>query len=49
MREPEFRALLGQAAIDHYFQAVVTSTDVGASKPDPRVLLVVCEKLAVDP
>jgi phosphoglycolate phosphatase-like HAD superfamily hydrolase len=49
MREPEVRALLARAEIDHYFQAVVTSSDVGASKPDPRVLLVACKKLAVDP
>ena len=49
MREPEVRALLARAEIGHYFQAVVTSSDVGASKPDPRVLLVACKKLAVDP
>jgi phosphoglycolate phosphatase-like HAD superfamily hydrolase len=49
MREPEVRAMLGRAAIDNYFQAIVTSSDVGASKPDPRVLLVACEQLAVDP
>ena len=49
MREPEVRTMLGRAAIDNYFQAIVTSSDVGASKPDPRVLLVACEQLAVDP
>ena len=49
MWEPEVRALLARAEIDHYFQAVVTSSDVGTSKPDPRVLLVACKKLAVDP
>ena len=32
MREPEVRALLARAEIDHYFQAVVTSSDVGASR-----------------
>ena len=49
MREPEVRALLGRVAIDNYFQVIVTSSDVGAWKPDPRVLLVACERLAVDP
>ena len=49
MGEPEVRALLARADIDHYFQAVVTSSDVGASKPDTRVLLVACKKLEVDP
>lgn len=49
MREPEVRALLARADIDHYFQAVVTSSDIGAAKPDPRLLLVVCKKLGVDP
>ncbi len=49
MRGPEVRALLARAAIDGYFESVVTSSDVGAAKPDPRVLLVTCEQLAVDP
>lgn len=49
MRETEVRALLARAGVDRYFAVVVTSSDVGASKPDPRVLLVASERLAVDP
>lgn len=49
MREAEVRRLLARAGVDQYFAVVVTSSDVGASKPDPRVLLEASERLAVDP
>ena len=50
MREAEVRALLAKVAIDQYMEVVVTSSDVGAAKPDPAVLLEAAKRMGdVDP
>ena len=45
----DVRALLAGTGIDNYLEVIVTSTDVGAAKPDPAVLLTVCARLGIDP
>ncbi|MGC8481506.1 MAG: HAD-IA family hydrolase [Acidimicrobiales bacterium] len=47
MREHDVRRLLALAGIDDYLEVVVTSVDVGAAKPDPRVLHEVLKRLAL--
>ena len=50
MREAEVRALLAKVAIDQYMEVVVTSSDVGAAKPNPAVLLEATRRMGdVDP
>lgn len=45
MREAEVRALLQPCGLSDLLEVVVTSCDVGAAKPDPRILQVVLERL----
>ncbi len=49
MDESTVRALLAPAGIDALLQVVVTSSDVGAAKPDPRGVLEACSRLGVAP
>ena len=35
--------------VDELFEVVVDSSEVGVRKPDPRIYLLTCERLAVDP
>jgi FMN phosphatase YigB (HAD superfamily) len=39
--------VLGQHQIDHCFDALVTSDDVGVSKPDPRMFLTILNELGI--
>lgn len=41
--------LLKQVGVADYFDAVVTSEDVGRSKPEPDVYLAACQRLGVSP
>ncbi|MBW3650327.1 MAG: nicotinate-nucleotide--dimethylbenzimidazole phosphoribosyltransferase [Actinobacteria bacterium] len=45
MGEAEVRALLAPSGLDALLEVVVTSSDVGATKPDPLVLSVVLDRL----
>lgn len=47
MTEPDVRRLLDVVGIDRYFEVLVTSCDVGASKPDPTSLIVAMERLGL--
>jgi nicotinate-nucleotide--dimethylbenzimidazole phosphoribosyltransferase len=49
MRETEVRALLGSVGLDELLEAVVSSVDVGAAKPDPAPLLEAAARLGVAP
>lgn len=49
MDESTVRALLAPIGIDALLEVVVTSSDVGAAKPDPRGVLAACERLGVAP
>lgn len=45
MGEAEVRSLLAPSGLDALFEVIVTSSDVGAAKPDPLVLATVLERL----
>lgn len=45
MREDDVRGLLVPSGLDALLEVLVTSCDVGAAKPDPRVLTTVLERL----
>lgn len=45
MGEADVRALLAPSGLDDLLEVVVTSSDVGAAKPDPLVLTTVLERL----
>ncbi|HVA99751.1 MAG TPA: HAD-IA family hydrolase [Acidimicrobiales bacterium] len=47
MTEPDVRRLLDVVGINRYFDVLVTSCDVGASKPDPTSLIVAMERLGL--
>lgn len=50
LTEDDVRALLEPSGVAGYLEAIVTSVDVGAAKPDPAVLRVALERLGgVDP
>lgn len=46
---PTTEAYLKKHGLDHYFQALVFSCEVGAGKPDPTVFLEAARQLAVAP
>ena len=48
MTESDVRRLLAGIGIDHYFEVLITSCDVGAAKPDPTQLIVAMERLGLD-
>jgi HAD superfamily hydrolase (TIGR01509 family) len=45
MREADVRTLLSRAGVNSFFEALVTSADVGRPKPDPAILLVALARL----
>jgi nicotinate-nucleotide--dimethylbenzimidazole phosphoribosyltransferase len=47
LREAHVRALLAPIGLDELLEVVVTSTDVGAAKPDPRGITTAVERLGV--
>ena len=47
-REEHVRMALKNISIDHYFDAIVTSVDVGYEKPDGKIFLTALEKLGVE-
>jgi FMN phosphatase YigB (HAD superfamily) len=47
MSEANVRELLGQAGIEHFFEVLTTSSDVGVAKPDPTVLLVTMARMGL--
>ena len=49
MDEATVRALLAPLGIDELLEVVVTSSDIGAAKPDPRGVLEACRRLGVTP
>ncbi len=49
MDEATVRALLAPSGIAALLEVVVTSSDVGAAKPDPRGVLEACRRLGVTP
>jgi nicotinate-nucleotide--dimethylbenzimidazole phosphoribosyltransferase len=49
MDETAVRALLEPSGINALLEAVVTSHDIGAAKPDPRGVLEACRRLGVPP
>ena len=48
MTERDVRGLLDLAGVDQYFLVLVTSCDVGSSKPEPTQLIVAMERLEID-
>jgi len=40
---------LNQIGIEHFFSAILSSGNIGYSKPDPRMFLAACEALALQP
>jgi nicotinate-nucleotide--dimethylbenzimidazole phosphoribosyltransferase len=49
MSEADVRAALAGSGLDELLEVVVTSSDVGAAKPDPRGIVQACARLGVDP
>jgi FMN phosphatase YigB (HAD superfamily) len=49
MREADVRAALAGTGLNELLEVIVTSTDVGAAKPDPRGLLQALRQLGVAP
>jgi nicotinate-nucleotide--dimethylbenzimidazole phosphoribosyltransferase len=49
MSEKDVRRLLAPTGIDDLLEVVVTSSDVGAAKPDPRMLHEALQRLDVEP
>ena len=49
MSETDVRALLEPCGIATHLEHIVTSSDVGIAKPDPKPLLVACERFGIDP
>ncbi|MDQ1520076.1 MAG: nicotinate-nucleotide--dimethylbenzimidazole phosphoribosyltransferase [Actinomycetota bacterium] len=49
MREADVRALLTTIGIDDLLEVVVTSSDVGAEKPDPAPLLHALQRMSAEP
>ena len=49
MAEAQVRALLAEIGLDELLEVVVTSTDVGVAKPDPRGILLALERLGIPP
>jgi nicotinate-nucleotide--dimethylbenzimidazole phosphoribosyltransferase len=47
MTEPEVRALLAPLGLDELLEVVVTSSDVGAAKPDPLPLVTAMDRLGL--
>jgi nicotinate-nucleotide--dimethylbenzimidazole phosphoribosyltransferase len=47
MTEAEVRALLAPLGVDELLEVVVTSTDVGAAKPDPQALMTAMERFGL--
>ena len=45
----EVEQLWEETALAPYFDAVVLSCSVGLTKPDPRIYLLVCDRLGVEP
>ena len=45
MTESDVRKLLAVVDVDRYFEALVTSCDIGIAKPDPALLVVAMERL----
>lgn len=43
------RQILKQFAIQHYFQAIVTSDEVQHAKPDPEIIFRACQLLQIKP
>jgi len=48
-REYHIRIALRRTGIEHYFDAIVTSVDVGAAKPEAKIYLKALEALNVKP
>lgn len=46
--EPKIRSLLKQLRIEEYFDAVVTSVDIGVAKPDPKAYAAAASALNTD-
>ncbi|MEO5511310.1 MAG: HAD family hydrolase [Longimicrobiales bacterium] len=40
---------LAHAGLAHYFEIIVDSGTEGVEKPDPRLFLIACERLGIDP
>jgi nicotinate-nucleotide--dimethylbenzimidazole phosphoribosyltransferase len=49
MREGDVRSILEGAGVNGLLEVVVTSTDVGAAKPDPRPVLVALDRIGATP
>jgi nicotinate-nucleotide--dimethylbenzimidazole phosphoribosyltransferase len=49
MREADVRSILEGAGMNSLLEVVVTSTDVGAAKPDPRPVLVALDRIGAVP
>ncbi len=49
MDEATVRGLLAPTGLDALLEVVVTSSDIGAAKPDPRGVLEACRRLGVAP
>jgi putative hydrolase of the HAD superfamily len=47
--DPRLLPLLGELGLAPFFDAVVTSAEVGAEKPDRRIFLAALERLGVEP
>ncbi|WNV81908.1 HAD-IA family hydrolase [Umezawaea sp. Da 62-37] len=45
----DIRAVLRRYGVDHLVDEVVLSYEVGMIKPDPKIFLLTCERLRVDP
>ncbi|PRY46295.1 HAD family hydrolase [Umezawaea tangerina] len=45
----DIRAVLRRYGVDHLVDEVVLSFEVGMIKPDPKIFLLACERLRVDP
>jgi len=48
-KEEDIRKALGKVRLAKYFDAIVTSVDVGREKPDERIFRVALKKLGVKP
>jgi FMN phosphatase YigB (HAD superfamily) len=46
---PELRDFYAEHDLDHYFETMVISAELGCTKPDPRMYLTAVEALALDP
>lgn len=46
---PSFRPLVEKGEANDYVEAFVTSTQIGALKPDPRMYAEICNRMKIDP